>query len=119
MPTQLFQKGSAGRIPGTKNKTTGEIKEVIRMIVEDRLPKIYERLDELSLKEQSQLIVALLVYVLPKKASVETTKQIELPKEFDLLTVEQITAIENIMKGEPLAYQVETKKQITSGSKPF
>jgi hypothetical protein len=73
-------------------------------------------MDEMDLKSQAQLLCALLPYIIPRKASVETSKAIEIPKEFNALTYEQLDQIQNIIEGKQPAYQITNGE---SSDRPF
>src|SRR5450432_3264302 len=120
MPAPLFKTGNPGKQKGTLNKTTRELKDTIKMICEDKLQSVYERFEELELKDQARLLCALLTFVIPKKQSVETSKAIEIPKEFNALTYEQLEQIQAIMENRQPTYQVlPALTQIEYGDKPF
>mgnify|MGYP003649321873 CR=1 FL=1 len=66
----------SGRKLGAKNKVNIRVKNIIADAIEERLPQIFERLDELPLKDQANVVIALVKYVVPsqKEQSVEVTQ---------------------------------------------
>lgn len=91
-----------GRPKGTPNKTTFELKEVIKTIIDDELEKIHEHLEQLEPKERLDFITKLLPYVIPKQSEVKNEVEVrELAlSEPDLsnLTMEELTFMERIAK---------------------
>jgi hypothetical protein len=57
---------TGGRIKGTPNKVTNEIKEMFKEIVEGNLSKIENDLLELTPKERIDAIIKLSEFVIPK-----------------------------------------------------
>ena len=62
-----------GREKGTPNRTTKELRSVLKDILYQELEEIEERLDELEPKERIELILKLMPYTLPKVNSISHT----------------------------------------------
>ena len=106
-----FEKGHPGLKPKGPHETTKEVKDAIRLICEKRLPKVFARMDEMDLKTEAQFLTALLPYVLSKeKTTIEHSRGLTIPKEIEALSLEQVYAIEEIMKGKAVTYQIENGK---------
>jgi hypothetical protein len=117
MPTKKFEIGNTaakGKI-GKVHKLTYEIKELMKEFNVKNFPKLMQRADELTAKELAQVIVAFSNYIEPprKHLSVEHTKQLEVPEEIKLLSVEQAEAMMRIFNGEQPVFSVVP--QITNG----
>lgn len=57
---------TGGRTAGTLNKTTKEIRAILKDVINDELLNIETLLTELQPKERIELIIKLIPYVLPK-----------------------------------------------------
>lgn len=71
-----FKKGNdpkrgRGRPPGTKNKTTAQIKDCFRQILSGSLPQLIEDLKELPPKDRVNLLLKLSDKVIPSLKSVD------------------------------------------------
>lgn len=75
-----------GRTPGTQNKTTKEIRETFKNLLENNLELIQEDLNELDPKDRLMFILKLTSFVIPTLRSIEV-------KETDLKDIEPITFI--------------------------
>ena len=81
-----FQKGdkkpdNSGRNKGTKNKTTEYVRQCIRDIVADELPKVPAKLAEIdNAKDYIEALSKLARYVLPSLQAVEMTDSTEAHK---------------------------------------
>jgi hypothetical protein len=75
-----------GRTPGTQNKTTKEIRETFKNLLENNLELIQEDLNELEPKDRLMFILKLTSFVIPTLRSIEV-------KETDLKDIEPITFI--------------------------
>lgn len=71
-----FKKGNdpkrgRGRPPGTKNKTTAQIKDCFRQILSGSLPQLIEDLKDLPPKDRVNLLLKLSDKVIPSLKSVD------------------------------------------------
>lgn len=70
----MFTKGQSGnpsgRREGSQNKTSKEVKQIIKGILEQNLEYLTEATDELTNMERIQFTKALLPYVMPKLQSI-------------------------------------------------
>jgi hypothetical protein len=57
---------TGGRTAGTVNKTTKEIRTVLKDVINNELLNIETLLSELQPKERIELVIKLIPYVLPK-----------------------------------------------------
>jgi len=64
------RKKTGGRIIGTPNKTTTEIRTVLKDVINNELINIDTLLTQLEPKERLELVIKLIPYVLPKVESV-------------------------------------------------
>ena len=55
---------------GTPNKTTSELRRVLKHMVDDELQNIQDNINELEPKERIELLIKLLPYVMPKVQTV-------------------------------------------------
>lgn len=60
-----------GRLKGTPNRNTSEMKEAIKTILDAELEKVQEHLEQLEPKERLDFITKLLPYVVPKQSEVK------------------------------------------------
>ena len=61
---------TGGRELGTPNKTTSELRKVLKHMVDDELQNIQDNINELEPKERIELLIKLLPYVMPKVQTV-------------------------------------------------
>ena len=91
-----------GRPKGTPNKSTVELKEAIKTILDSEIGKIQKHLNQLEPKERLEIIIKLLPYILPKTSQIEHTAIIEEKKEptfdYSKLTYEQLDQLENLLR---------------------
>jgi hypothetical protein len=70
----MFTKGQsgnpAGRREGSPNKTSKEVKQILKGILEQNLERLTDATDELTNMERIQFTKALLPYVMPKLQSI-------------------------------------------------
>jgi hypothetical protein len=70
-----YKKGQSGnpsgRPRGSKNKATAELKDRVKMIIEDNIDTLAEKLEELEPKDYVKAVIALLAFSLPKQQSVK------------------------------------------------
>jgi hypothetical protein len=102
-----FKKGQPGFIKSGPNKINREVKSLIKNFVDEKFEEIEEAFSQLSPKEKCQMYVSLLGYIIPKKATIEHAKQLEIPKELEALNYDQLEQIQNIIEGKQPTYQIE------------
>ena len=61
---------TGGRELGTPNKTTSELRKVLKHMVDDELQNLQDNINELEPKERIELLIKLLPYILPKVQTV-------------------------------------------------
>lgn len=66
-----------GRPKGSLNRTTSELKEAIKTILDTELEKVQEHLEQLEPKERLDFMTKLLPYVMPKQS--EITGEVKTP----------------------------------------
>ena len=66
-----FAEGNAGRLAGTPNKATTEIKEAFQMLLEDNLPTLKRDISSLEPKERVKFTLDLASFIIPKMKSVD------------------------------------------------
>ena len=79
---------TGGRTAGTENKTTKEIRAVLKEVVNDELSNIESLLCELQPKERIELIIKLMPFVLPKLAPEPIEKPKEKIRKFKVVVVD-------------------------------
>lgn len=57
---------TGGRTSGTPNKVTGDLREVLKDVMENEIRHLPERLDAMDDKDRVQVVVRLLPFILPK-----------------------------------------------------
>jgi hypothetical protein len=75
-----------GRTPGTQNKTTKEIRDVFKLLLEANLEQVQNDLDSLEPKDRLTFLLKLTSFVIPTLRSIEV-------KETDLKDIEPITFV--------------------------
>ena len=75
---------TGGRTAGTENKTTKEIREVLKEVINNELINIESLLSELQPKERLELVIKLMPFVLPKLAAEPIERPIENIKKFEV-----------------------------------
>ncbi|MDH4403146.1 MAG: hypothetical protein QE264_02745 [Flavobacterium sp.] len=73
---------------GTENKTTKEIRVVLKEVINNELLNIESLLCELQPKERLELVIKLMPFVLPKLAPEPIEKPKEDIKEFQIVVVD-------------------------------
>jgi hypothetical protein len=63
-----------GRTPGTQNKTTKEIRETFKNLLENNLELIQEDLNELDPKDRVMFLLKLTSFVIPTLRSIEVNE---------------------------------------------
>ena len=61
---------TGGRELGTPNKTTSELRKVLKHMVDDELQNLQDNINELEPKERIELLTKQLPYVIPKVQTV-------------------------------------------------
>ena len=61
---------TGGRELGTPNKTTSELRRVLKHMVDNELQNLQDNINELEPKERIELLIKLLPYVMPKVQTV-------------------------------------------------
>jgi hypothetical protein len=76
-----FKKGNnlGGRTPGSKNKTTSEIREQFKLLLEANLDSIQADLDQLEAKDRIKAFMDLARFVVPTLKSTEITTDRDQP----------------------------------------
>lgn len=75
---------TGGRTAGTENKTTKEIRAVLKEAINDELLNIESLLCKLQHKERLELVIKLIPFVLPKLAPEPIDKPIEPIQQFEV-----------------------------------
>jgi hypothetical protein len=70
-----FAEGNAGRLAGTPNKATTEIKEAFQMLLEDNLPTLQRDISSLEPKERVKFMLELASFIIPKMKSVDLKEE--------------------------------------------
>ena len=79
---------TGGRTAGTENKTTKEIRAVLKEVINNELLYIESLLCKLQPKERLELVIKLMPFVLPKLAPEPIEKLKEDIKEFQIVVVD-------------------------------
>lgn len=79
---------TGGRTAGTENKTTKEIRAVLKGVINNELLNIESLLCGLQSKERLELVIKLMPFVLPKLAPEPIEKTKEDIKEFQIVVVD-------------------------------
>lgn len=79
---------TGGRTAGTENKTTKEIRAVLKEVINNELLNIESLLCVLQPKERLELVIKLMPFVLPKLAPEPIEKPKEDIKEFQIVVVD-------------------------------
>lgn len=62
---------TGGRKEGTPNKTTKEIRNVLKSVIDNEIVNIETSLEGLTAKERLEFLIKLIPYVLPKVENVQ------------------------------------------------
>ena len=60
-----------GRIAGTPNRLTSEVREQLKTVLSGELGNLQERLEKLKDKDRLEIIVKLLPFIVPKMSEVD------------------------------------------------
>lgn len=71
---------TGGRLKGSLNKSTTELKLFLKEIIEKELDKFEEMFDSLPAKERMEVVIKILPYVIPKTSELSITDN-EPPKK--------------------------------------
>jgi hypothetical protein len=66
----MVGKKTGGRVAGTPNKVTSELRETLKAIVASELESLPETLEQLQPKERLDLVIKLLPFCMPKVSSI-------------------------------------------------
>jgi hypothetical protein len=85
-----FAPGNTGRRPGSRNRSTNELKALIYDFLSDKLPNLEEVYQGLQPKDQAQMIIHLAKLVIPRQ-----TEEIAPSNHIDLsdLSTDEIKAL--------------------------
>ena len=70
---------TGGREPGTPNRITKDVREILKSIVEDELMFLPEKLRELEVKDRLEITIKLLPYVVPRLEAAEISMSESFP----------------------------------------
>ena len=86
-----FVKGKSGNINGRKkgvpNKTTGQLREAIQMLVESNLEHVQAIFNDLEPKDKLKFLTDLLPFVLPKLQNTDINATIEGPAQLPAVII--------------------------------
>jgi DNA primase catalytic subunit len=77
MENQIKKRG--GRIKGTPNKITKDIRESYQLLIENNLDRLEDDIRELSPKDRIEILIRLTEYVVPK------LQRTQIQNDFDLI----------------------------------
>ncbi|GAB4042275.1 hypothetical protein [Spirosoma jeollabukense] len=95
-----FEKGkpkTGGRLPGTPNKTTADIKSRIASLIDDQFDTIQGDMEGLDPKERVTAYLKFLEYVLPKQRE----RKIDLASRLEGLSDEQLNELIDQILNKP------------------
>ena len=72
---RFTSEGNTGRLAGTPNKATTEIKEAFQMLLEDNLPTLQRDISSLEPKERVKFMLDLASFIIPKMKSVDLKEE--------------------------------------------
>jgi hypothetical protein len=90
---------TGGRIKGTPNKTTkttSELKEKLHLLLENQFETIDEKLNNLKPKEQLEILIKLIPYVIPKQLETTNYNETDLNVDVDV-TPEKIKELKDLI----------------------
>ena len=79
-----------GRPKGAKNKINKDVKLIMQDIVETNLPKVMDRLDEMSVKDQANTLIQMAKFIVPQMKSQEVKIEDNKKSAWDEDVLEQI-----------------------------
>jgi hypothetical protein len=87
---------TGGRIKGSENKVTSQLREKISLLLENQFETFESELNNLQSKEKLELLVKLIPYVIPKQ--LETTNYNETDMNLDIeVTEEKIKELKDLI----------------------
>lgn len=87
-----------GRPPGSKNKTTEEIRQIVKNLVSSNVKQLKKDLSELTPKERVEAVTKLLAFVLPKCTEIDLETTIEDKN----ITIEIINKTEDVERNDQI-----------------
>jgi hypothetical protein len=64
---------TGGRIQGTPNKVTKDLRDLLKSVISNELETIRDRLDKLEPRERLEVTLKLMSYVMPKVQTLESS----------------------------------------------
>jgi hypothetical protein len=64
---------TGGRIQGTPNKVTKDLRDLLKSVISNELETIRDRLDKLEPRERIEMTLKLMSYVMPKVQTLESS----------------------------------------------
>ena len=87
---------SGGRMKGTPNKVTSQLREKISLLLENQFETFETELNNMKPKDKFEILVKLIPYVIPKQ--LETTNYNETELNLDIeVTPEQIKELKDLI----------------------
>ena len=77
------KKKQGGRVKGTPNKVTKELRSVLKEVLYNELESIEDRLDQLEPKQRLEVVIKLMTYVFPRVESTSHTTNEPFDFSFD------------------------------------
>ena len=72
---RFTSEGNTGRLAGTPNKATTEIKEAFQMLLEDNLPTLKRDISSLAPKERVKFMLDLASFIIPKMKAIDVKSE--------------------------------------------
>jgi len=72
---RFTSEGNTGRLAGTPNKATTEIKEAFQMLLEDNLPTLQRDISSLEPKERVKFMLDLASFIIPKMKAIDVKSE--------------------------------------------
>ena len=87
---------SGGRIKGTPNKVTAELREKISLLLENQFETFESELNNLKPKDKFEILIKLIPYVIPKQLETTNYNEIDLNADIEV-TPEQIKELRDLI----------------------
>ena len=87
---------TGGRIKGSENKVTSQIREKIYLILENQFETFESELNNLKPKDKFELLIKLLPYVIPKQLETSNYNETELNLDIEV-TPEKIKELKDLI----------------------